>query len=169
MIKRAKTKMKMKTKITLLLAFCLLMQIPVVGQTKKIAEANFLKTINDIAAKSHDHHSDSFYSVTTITPFSISKTGILTATLNYSQIDSSKTIKIAVPIAAISGISCNDDYLSLRSKAAIIAYKENPETQLFDTSTKESNFHFGFISEEGKRLYQLRKELIKLQEHYKKK
>jgi hypothetical protein len=157
----------MKTKITFLLVLCILMQIPAIGQTKKIAEANFLKTINDIAASSRDHHSDSFYSVSTSTPFSISKTGILSATLNYSQIDSSKTIKIAVPIAAISGISCNDDYLSLRSKAAITAYKENPESHLFDTSTKESNFHFGFISEEDKRLYQLRKELKELQEYYK--
>jgi hypothetical protein len=158
----------MKSKFTLFLAFCMVMQISAIGQNKKIAEANFLKTINDIAASSSDHHSDSYYSVSTSTPFSISKTGILSATLNYTQIDSSKTIKIAVPIAAISGISCNDDYLSLRSKAAITAYKENPETQLFDTSTKESNFHFGFISEEDKRLYQLREELEKLQKYYKK-
>lgn len=99
----------MKTKITFLLVLCILMQIPAIGQTKKIAEANFLKTINDIAASSSDHHSDSFYSVSTSTPFSISKTEMLSATLNYIQIDSSKTIKIAVSIAAISGISCNDD------------------------------------------------------------
>jgi hypothetical protein len=157
----------MKTKITFLLVLCILMQIPAIGQTKKIAEANFLKTINDIAAKSHDHHSDVFLSVSTTTPFSISKTGILSATLNYSQIDSSKTIKIAVPIAAISGISCNDDYLSLRSKGEITAYKENPENQLFDTSTKTSHFHFGYISEEDYRLMELRKALIELQKYYK--
>lgn len=156
----------MKTKFTLFLVFCILMQIPAIGQTKKIAKTNFLKSINDIAASSHDHHSNSFYSVSTITPFSISKTGILTAKLNYSQIDSSKTIKIAVPIAAISSISCDDDYLTLQSKHMITVYKENPKTQLLDIQSKEWNFHFGFISEEDKRLNQLRKELKELQKHY---
>jgi hypothetical protein len=157
----------MKTKITLFLVFCLLMQIPAIGQTKKIAENNFLKTINDLAASSHSSHSDDYSATSTITPFSISKTGILSATLRYSQIDTGKTIKMTVPISSISGISCDDDYLSLQSKSAITIYQENPKTQLFDTHSKKSTFHFGYISEEDNRLMQLRKELKELQKYYK--
>lgn len=157
----------MKIKFTLFLVFCILMQIPAIGQTKKIAEANFLKTINDIAASSRDHHSDSYYSVSTTIAFKIDKTGMLSVTLMYSQIDSSKTVKMTVPILGISGISCDDDYLTLRSKSAITKYEENPKNQLFDTHSKESTFHFGYISEEDERLMRLRKELKELQKYYK--
>nr|WP_315197689.1 hypothetical protein [uncultured Flavobacterium sp.] len=157
----------MKTKITLFLVFCILMQISAIGQTKKIAEANFLKTINSLASSSHDDHSDNYSATSTITPFSINKTGVLSATVRYSQIDSDKTIKMMVPILGISGISCDDDYLTLQSKSAIILYEENPKTQLFDTHSKESTFHFGYSSEEDKRLMQLRKELKELQKYYK--
>jgi hypothetical protein len=143
------------------------MQIPAIGQTKKIAEANFLKTINDLAASSHSSHGDDYSATSTITPFSISKTGILSATVRYSQVDSSKTIKMTVPILDISDIDCSDDYLSLKSKSAITIYKENPDSQLFDTHSKESNFHFGYTSEEDKRLMQLRKQLKELQKYYK--
>jgi hypothetical protein len=162
-----KNENNMKTKFILFLVFCVLMQIPVIGQTKKIAKANFLKTINDIAASSRDHHSDSYYSVSTTIPFKIDKKGILSATLRYSQIDSSKTVKMTVPILGISGISCDDNYLTLRFKHAITIYEENPKTKLFDTHSKEFYVHFGYISEESPRLMQLRKELKELQKHYK--
>jgi hypothetical protein len=158
----------MKTKFILFLVFCILMQIPAIGQTKKIAETNFLKTINDIAANSHSSHSDVFFAISTIIPFSISKTGILSATLSYSQIDKNETFKIKVPILGISDISCNDDYLALNSKSAITIYKENPKTQLFDSHSKQSSFHFGYINEEDTRLWQLLKELNELQKYYKK-
>ena len=159
----------MKTKITFLLVLCILMQIPAIGQTKKIAEANFLKTINDIAAESRDPHSDSYYTVKTTTPFRISKTGILSATLNYFQIDSIKTIKMTVPIAAISGISCNGDYLTLKSsKYKITTYEENNTTQLFENQQKKYDFFFGFTSENDKRFWKMLKELEKLQKYYKK-
>lgn len=157
----------MKTKITLFLVFCILMQISAIGQTKKIAKANFLKTINDLAARSHDDHRDVYSETSTITPFSISKTGILSATLMYSQINSSKIVKMTVQILDISEISCDDDYLTLQSKSAMTIYEENPKNQIFDTHLKESIFHFGYSSEEDKRLMQLRKELKELQKYYK--
>jgi hypothetical protein len=143
------------------------MQISAIGQTKKIAEANFLKTINDLAASSHSSHGDDYSATSTITPFSISKIGILSVTLRYSQIDSGKTIMMTVPILDISGISCDDDYLQLQSKSAITIYEENPKTQRFNNHTKKSSAHFGYISEDDERLMQLREELNELKKYYK--
>ena len=134
--------MKHKFKIFFILFF--ITKIAAVGQTKQQAEAEFIKTLNTIVAQSTPYSSPNTpeveeNKVTTIVPFSISKTGILSTIIKIK----SKTYKITVPVSEISYIFY-DYYIGFQTTyKAITNFSKDPKSNKFEEQFKEEIYRIG--------------------------
>lgn len=138
--------MEHKFKIFFLLLF--ISKIAAVGQTKPQAEAEFIKTLNTIVAQSSPYSSpntpeDKENKVTTIVPFSISTTGILSTTIKIKSKTGTLVRKITVPVSAISSIFY-DYYIGFQTTYKAITYfSKDPKSNKFVEQFKDEIYHIG--------------------------
>jgi hypothetical protein len=139
--------------------------VSVIGQSKAKAEKQFLMELNTILKNAKQYHWDYEGKVSIDSPFTISKTGILSVTVRYNENGSLVRARMDAPVNKIKNV-LYDLYLILEFEEPLVnIYTSKPGTLLLKKKENSQYFHIAAPVKEGyqqeKRLQQLLENLMK--------
>ena len=156
----------MKNRLQLLIFSSLFfVNVSVIGQSKAKAEKQFLMELNTILKNAKQYHWDYEGKVSIDSPFTISKTGILSVTVRYNENGSLVRARMDAPVNKIKNV-LYDLYLILEFEEPLVnIYTSKPGTLLLKKKENSQYFHIAAPVKEGyqqeKRLQQLLENLMK--------
>jgi len=139
--------------------------VSVIGQSKAKAEKQFLMELNTILKNAKQYHWDYEGKVSIDSPFTISKTGILSVTVRYNENGSLVRARMDAPVNKIKNV-LYDLYLILEFEEPLVnIYTSKPGTFLLKKMENSQYFHIAAPIKDGyqqeKRLQQLLENLMK--------
>ena len=151
------------------------------GQTKKIAEANFLKIINEITKNclttdpsSLDENDnlkiqdENDLKILVVAPFSINKKGILSITTKYKDEKGRQCFKKkTIPVDHISTVYY-DLYIGLEGlyTDSVTTYRKKPNSSIFEKDSTNELFEIGFTNKGEEQQIKLYDALVELKKYY---
>lgn len=125
-----------------MIVFALLfVQTTVIGQSKAKAEKQFLKELNTILKNAKQHHWDYEGKMTIDSLFAISKTGILSMTVRYTNDESFIRARMAAPVDKIKNV-LYDVYLILQFETPLVTiYNSNLGEEMLIETGISNLFH----------------------------
>lgn len=133
-----------KQSFFLILCFSLLLQLSSQAQSKKKDEKEFLKQLNTVLKKSKQQQwAFEDYVMTIDSAFAISKKGILSVTVRYTNDSSFVRVRTTAPLVKIEKI-IYDLYLILVYKENVVTfYKSEPNSMELKEFNTYNWFHIG--------------------------